>query len=71
MSDTYLEEVKSALNKDETRLGDVYRRPEKNPKQIAEELGLVPSWVGFVYAFSDIHKSNCGWVCAKGSIDSC
>ena len=46
MSDTYLEEVKSALNKDETRLGDVWRRPEKKPKQIAGELGVPSSsWV--------------------------
>ena len=46
MSDTYLEEVKSALNKDETRLGDVWRRPEKKPKQIAKELGVPSSsWV--------------------------
>ena len=46
MSDTYLEEVQSALNKDETRLGDVYRCPEKKPKQIAEELEVKSSsWV--------------------------
>ena len=46
MSDTYLEEVKSALNKDETRLGDVWKRPKKKPKQIAGELGVPSSsWV--------------------------
>ncbi|MDE0553009.1 MAG: GIY-YIG nuclease family protein [Candidatus Poribacteria bacterium] len=48
MSDTYLEEVKSALNKDETRLGDVWRLREKElgPKEIAEELGVrSDAWV--------------------------
>ena len=39
MSDTYLEEVKSALNKDEKRLGQVWRLSEKglSAKEIAKE----------------------------------
>ena len=42
MVDTYLEEVKSALNKDKTRLGDVWRLSAEglDAKQIAKELDV-------------------------------
>ena len=49
-SDTYLEEVKSALNKDKTRLGDVWRLSAEglDAKQIAKELDV--STPGFVHS---------------------
>ena len=51
MDDTYLEEVKSALNKDTTRLGDVWRLSEKglNATQIAKELKTPSS--SYVYSY--------------------
>ena len=56
MVDTYLEEVKSALNEDTTRLGDVWRLSKKGlgAKQIAEELKVPSSsfvYAGFVYDY--------------------
>lgn len=50
-SDTYLEEVKSALNKDDKRLGEVWRLSKEGlkPKQIAEKLGVDSS--SFVYGY--------------------
>ena len=73
MSDTYLEEVKSALNKDEKRLGQVWRLSEKglNAKKIAEKLNVKTH--GFVYnARRDIKAIVDGFVpTSEGSAKAC
>lgn len=73
MSDTYLEEVKSALNKDQTRLGDVWRLSKKglSAKQIAEELNVKTH--GFVYNAQRYIKAIVGGSVptAKGRAKAC
>ena len=43
----YTDEVRAALDNDASRLGQVWRRKDESPKQIAEDLGVATA--GFVY----------------------
>ncbi len=51
-SHVFVDEVKKALETDSSRLGEVWRRGEKTPQEIAEELGVAT--LGFVYSYRRI-----------------